>query len=56
MQGMVLFLAYAIGLGILFILVAAGATAANEKLAWFRRHEAGVSLWSPARCSSWSAF
>ena len=33
-----------IGLGIPFILVAVGATAANAKLAWFRRHEAGVSL------------
>jgi cytochrome c-type biogenesis protein len=44
LQGMVLLFAYAIGLGIPFVLVAVGATAANAKLAWFRRHEAGVSL------------
>ena len=43
-QGMVLLVAYALGLGVPFILVAVGATAANTKLAWFRRHEAGVSL------------
>ena len=43
-QGAVLLVAYAMGLGIPFILVAIGATAANRKLAWFRKHEAGVSL------------
>ena len=43
-QGMVLLVAYAMGLGIPFILVAVGATAANRKLVWFRKHEAGVSL------------
>ena len=43
-QGAVLLSAYAIGLGIPFILVAVGATAANRRLAWFRRHEAGISL------------
>jgi len=43
-QGMILLVAYAMGLGVPFILVAVGATAANAKLAWFRRHEAGVSL------------
>jgi len=43
-QGTVLLFAYAIGLGIPFILVAVGATAANQKLLWFRRHEAAVSL------------
>ena len=43
-QGMVLLVAYAMGLGIPFILVAVGASAANRRLAWFRRHEAGVSL------------
>lgn len=43
-QGMVLLVAYALGLGVPFILVAVGATAANKKLAWFRKHEAGVSL------------
>jgi cytochrome c-type biogenesis protein len=43
-QGAVLLVAYALGLGIPFILVAVGATAANRKLVWFRKHEAGVSL------------
>ena len=43
-QGMVLLVAYALGLGIPFILVAVGATAANRRLVWFRKHEAGVSL------------
>jgi cytochrome c-type biogenesis protein len=43
-QGAVLLVAYALGLGIPFILVAVGATAANRRLVWFRKHEAGVSL------------
>lgn len=43
-QGTVLLLAYALGLGVPFVLVAVGATAANRRLAWFRRHEAGVSV------------
>jgi cytochrome c-type biogenesis protein len=43
-QGGVLLVAYAMGLGIPFILVAVGASAANRRLAWFRKHEAGVSL------------
>jgi cytochrome c-type biogenesis protein len=43
-QGTVLLIAYAMGLGIPFVLVAVGATAANQRLVWFRRHEAGVSL------------
>ena len=43
-QGTVLLFAYAFGLGVPFVLVAVGATAANQKLVWFRRHEAGVSL------------
>jgi cytochrome c-type biogenesis protein len=43
-QGTVLLIAYALGLGVPFILVAVGATAANRRLAWFRRHEAGISL------------
>jgi cytochrome c-type biogenesis protein len=43
-QGAVLLVAYAMGLGIPFILVAIGATAANRRLVWFRKHEAGVSL------------
>jgi cytochrome c-type biogenesis protein len=43
-QGTVLLIAYAIGLGVPFVLVAVGATAANQRLAWFRQHEAAVSL------------
>jgi cytochrome c-type biogenesis protein len=43
-QGTVLLIAYAMGLGVPFVLVAVGATAANRRLAWFRKHEAGVSL------------
>ena len=43
-QGTVLLLAYALGLGVPFVLVAVGATAANRRLAWFRRHEAAVSV------------
>ncbi len=47
-QGAVLLVVYAAGLGIPFMLVAVGATAANRKLVWFRKHEAGVSLVSGA--------
>ena len=43
-QGTVLLFAYAFGLGVPFILVAVGATAVNKRLAWFRQHEAAVSL------------
>ena len=43
-QGTVLLIAYAIGLGVPFILVAVGATAVNQRLVWFRKHEAAVSL------------
>jgi cytochrome c-type biogenesis protein len=43
-QGTVLLFAYAFGLGIPFIAVAVGATAVNQRLLWFRRHEAAVSL------------
>jgi len=43
-QGTVLLIAYAMGLGIPFVLVAVGATTANQRLVWFRTHEAGVSL------------
>jgi len=43
-QGTVLLIAYAMGLGVPFVLVAVGATAANRRLVWFRKHEAGVSL------------
>ena len=44
LQGTVLLIAYAIGLGIPFVLVAVGATAVNARLLWFRKHEAAVSL------------
>jgi cytochrome c-type biogenesis protein len=43
-QGTVLLIAYSMGLGIPFLLVAVGATAANQRLAWFRTHEVGVSM------------
>ena len=43
-EGTVLLIAYALGLGVPFVLVAVGATAANQRLAWFRKHEAAVSL------------
>ncbi|HYO19205.1 MAG TPA: cytochrome c biogenesis protein CcdA [Dermatophilaceae bacterium] len=43
-QGLVLLVVYALGLGVPFILVAVGATAVSSKLLWFRRHEAGVAL------------
>jgi cytochrome c-type biogenesis protein len=43
-QGTVLLFAYAFGLGVPFILVAVGATAVNNRLVWFRKHETAVSL------------
>jgi cytochrome c-type biogenesis protein len=43
-QGSVLLLAYAVGLGVPFVLVAVGASAVSERLVWFRRHESGVSM------------
>jgi cytochrome c-type biogenesis protein len=43
-QGTILLIVYALGLGIPFILVAVGATAASRRLVWFREHEAGVSM------------
>jgi cytochrome c-type biogenesis protein len=43
-QGTVLLIAYAMGLGVPFVLVAVGATAVNQRLVWFRKHEAAVSL------------
>jgi cytochrome c-type biogenesis protein len=43
-QGTVLLVAYAIGLGVPFVLVAVGATAVNQRLGWFRKHEAVISL------------
>lgn len=47
-QGTVLLVAYALGLGVPFVLVAVGATAANQRLLWFRKHEATVSLMTGA--------
>jgi cytochrome c-type biogenesis protein len=41
-EGTVLLLVYAIGLGVPFVLVALGATAVSERLAWLRRHQAAV--------------
>lgn len=43
-QGTVLLVAYALGLGIPFILVALGANAVRSRLTWFARHEAVVSV------------
>ena len=43
-QGTVLLIAYSMGLGVPFILVAAGASEVNRRLGWFRRHHVGVSL------------
>jgi cytochrome c-type biogenesis protein len=39
-----LLVAYAVGLGIPFILVAMGATTVSTRLRWFRDHHVGVSL------------
>lgn len=44
LQGTVLLLAYVIGLGVPFVLVAIGATAVSHRLGWLRRHDAGVSF------------
>jgi cytochrome c-type biogenesis protein len=43
-QGTVLLIAYALGLGVPFVLVAVGATEVNRRLSWFRKHETGISL------------
>ena len=43
-QGTVLLLAYALGLGIPFILVALGADRLRQRLGWFARHDAAVSV------------
>lgn len=43
-QGTLLLAVYALGLGIPFVLVAVGASEVAERLTWFRRHHAGVSL------------
>jgi cytochrome c-type biogenesis protein len=43
-QGLILLVVFAMGLGIPFVLVAVGATSVSSKLLWFRNHETGVSL------------
>lgn len=43
-QGTLLLVVYALGLGLPFVLVALGADAVRERLAWFARHEMAVSL------------
>ncbi len=43
-RGFALLLAYCVGLGLPFVLVAVGASAVTERLAWFQRHHVGVSL------------
>jgi cytochrome c-type biogenesis protein len=43
-QGTVLLLAYALGLGIPFVLVALGADSLRQRLGWFARHDAAVSV------------
>jgi len=43
-QGLILLVVFALGLGVPFILVAVGASAVTNKLLWFRRHESAVSL------------
>jgi cytochrome c-type biogenesis protein len=43
-QGLILLVVFAMGLGIPFVLVAVGATSVSSKLLWFRKHETGVSL------------
>lgn len=43
-QGTVLLLAYALGLGIPFVLVALGADSLRKRLGWFSRHDAAVSV------------
>jgi cytochrome c-type biogenesis protein len=43
-EGTLLLVAYAVGLGLPFILVALGASALGTRLKWFVRHEAAVSV------------
>lgn len=43
-QGTALLVAYALGLGIPFILVAVGATEVQRRLGWLRRHHSAVEL------------
>lgn len=43
-QGTVLLLAYALGLGVPFVLVALGATAVSRRLSWLTRHQGAVAV------------
>lgn len=43
-QGALLLLVYSLGLGLPFVLVALGADAVRQRLAWFTKHEAAVSV------------
>jgi cytochrome c-type biogenesis protein len=43
-EGTVLLVAYAAGLAVPFVLVAVGASAVSDRLAWFRRHHQAVSI------------
>lgn len=47
-QGTVLLIAYALGLGIPFILVAIGLAEVSQRLGWLRRHNTAVSIVSGA--------
>jgi cytochrome c-type biogenesis protein len=47
-RGTVLLMAYSLGLGVPFVLVAVGLTEVSRRLAWLRRHHTGVSIASGA--------
>jgi cytochrome c-type biogenesis protein len=47
-QGTALLIAYAVGLGVPFVLVAIGATEVSRRLGWLRRHHTAVSIVSGA--------
>jgi cytochrome c-type biogenesis protein len=43
-EGTLLLIAYAIGLGVPFVLVALGTSEVSRRLGWLRRHQTGVNL------------
>ena len=47
-RGALLLVAFALGLGIPFVLVAMGATEITARLGWLRKHEMAMSLLSGA--------
>lgn len=47
-RGIALMIAYCLGMGIPFLLVAVGAVQARERFAWFTRHQVAISLVSGA--------